>query len=123
MPPQIKRGRVPPDLRATLLRLTSARHHGRIPGFRLALEDVADALPRTCLAGLTRRTLVLCAEAGETLRPDVPRVIVIGKSGTLELYISRKSCRFRRNLPVLILVNFNVFVIGSGPASGTFFAA
>ncbi|MDD6623726.1 MAG: hypothetical protein PUE76_02765 [Bacteroides sp.] len=87
------------------------------------MEDVTEALPLTCLAGLTRRTLVLCADAVEMLLPGVLRVIVIGKSGTLELYISRKSCRFRRNLPVLILVNFNVFVIGSGPASGTFFAA
>ena len=65
--------------------------HLRVPGFRLALEDVAEALPRTCLAGLTRRTLVLCADAVEMLLPEVLRVIVIGKSGTLELYISTSS--------------------------------
>ena len=38
--------------------------HLRIPGFRLALDEVADTSPWTCLAGLTRRTLVLSAEAG-----------------------------------------------------------
>ena len=65
--------------------------HLRVPGFRLALEDVAEALPRTCLDGLTRRCLVLCADAVEMLLPDVLRVIVIGKSGTLELYISTSS--------------------------------
>lgn len=57
--------------------------YGRVPRFRLTLDDVAKDLPLMCFDGLTRRCLVGRAEAVEGLRPDALRIIVIGKSGTL----------------------------------------
>ena len=57
--------------------------YGRVPRFCLTLENVAEALPLMCFDGLKRRCLVGRADAVEMLRPDVLRVIVVGKSGTL----------------------------------------